>query len=198
MVPKMEPRKRGTVCPAMRAARSTRRRLLRSTIILTLVALGMTGVAAAAGFRGVEWGASKEEVLATEKHQLHHELEDEIAYWNFEFAGIEAGLVYTFEEGKLVRAHYLSRHRTSHPSEDLADYRTFQRQLDEHFGEHVAEAWTWADGDEHGESEQTVEALASGAARLESYWKLEGSRVRLLIAGENGKIETVRAIFEPE
>lgn len=168
-------------------------------LVVPLAALFLFGTTAAeaGGFRGVEWGASKAEVRATEKHQLHHDLDDEIAYWNFQFAGIEAGLVYTFEDGKLVRAHYLSRHRTEHPSEDLDDYRTFQRQLDEHFGAHVSEEWIWADGGEHMEDEQTVDALASGAAELVSHWDLEDSRLRLLIAGDNGTIETLRAIFEP-
>lgn len=163
-----------------------------------LAALWATAGVNAGGFRGVEWGAGKAEVLATEKHQLHHDIENEIGFWNFKFAGVEAGLVYTFEDGKFVRAQYLSRHRTNDPSEDLADYESFKAQLDEHFGAHLAEEWIWIDGREHGEDEPTLAEITSGTAELVTRWELEDANLRLLIAGSDGVVQTVRAIFEPK
>jgi len=177
---------------------SSRSRVYATSGLCWLALLCVAADGSAAGFRGVEWGAGKAEVLAIEKHQLHHDIDGEVAYWNFEFAGVEAGLVYTFDDGKLVRAHYLSRHRTNDPSEDLADYESFKGALDEHFGPHLAETWVWADGAVHSADEQTLAALTSGAAELVARWDLEDSDVKLLIAGSEGVIQTVRAIFEPK
>ena len=161
------------------------------------LALAGAVTAEARGFRGVAWGATPEEVRAAEKLPLHHDLEHEIAYWNFEFAGVEAGLVYAFEAGRLVEARYVSRHATDDPAEDLADYESFRATLDEHFGTHVVEEWVWADGEARGAPEDPLRALTSGAAKLVSSWRIEGSRLELLIAGSDGAVRTVRAIFRP-
>jgi hypothetical protein len=181
-----------------RPTRPTAARGARPLPLLTLLLLtaAVTGVEAS-DFRGLEWGASPAEVRAVEKYPIHHDLEHEIAYWNFELAGVPAGLVYTFEDGKLVSAHFLSRHRTTDPAADLADYQAFERHFDEHFGEHAGERWVWADGAEHDPSEQTLDAVTSGAAVRETWWELETNIATLRMGGGEGGIEYVRVGFEP-
>ena len=180
----------------MQSARSYAARPVR-IVALALALAAAAGLCHAAGFRGVAWGASQEEVRSTETHPLHHDYEGELAYWNFEFAGVEAGLVYVFEDDRLVRARFVSRHRTSRPEEDMADYEAFKAQLEEHFGPAESEEWVWADGAERAEGEGSVAAIASGEVVLESRWTLDDTTVRLLSAAENGVVETVRAVFEP-
>ena len=167
--------------------------------VVWMLALGLAIAAQgrASDFRGHAWGASPEEVKALERHDLHHDIDGELAYWNFQFAGVEAGLVYTFEDGRLVRAHFLSRNPTTDPEEDLADYRAFQALLTEHHGEPVAEEWVWLDGDERAASEGTLADIVAGRARLETRWELETADATLLIAGGDGAIQTVWVVYEP-
>ncbi|MFQ5350125.1 MAG: hypothetical protein ACE5EG_06765, partial [Thermoanaerobaculia bacterium] len=147
------------------------------------------------GFRGNHWGTAKSEVKAREKYTLHHDIPGELAYFAFELAGVEAGLVYKFEDDRLVSAYYMSRHRTPNPQEDWADYDTWRKQFDEHFGEHTRQEWFWRDGAEPGDEE--LAAVTSGRADLVTHWTLEDARVRLVMQGEDGAVTRIRAYFEP-
>ncbi len=60
------------------------------TLILLLFAGSLPAAADSSGFRDVAWGASKAEVRKSEELPLHHDMEGEIAYWNFELAGWQA------------------------------------------------------------------------------------------------------------
>ena len=160
-----------------------------------LLCLLLPAVAAAGGFRGNEWGAPKSEVKAREKHTLHHDMPGELAYFGFELAGVEAGLIYKFEDDRLVGAYFTSRHRTIDPQEDWADYKAWQERFDEHYGEHTRQEWLWADGAEPGE--ETLAAVTSGRAQLVTHWTLDDARVRLVMRGEDGAIQTIRAHHEP-
>ena len=167
---------------------------------LALCCLLPAAAALAGGFRGNEWGAAKAEVKAREKRQLHHDLPGELAYFAFELAGVEAGLVYEFEDDRLTRAYYMSRHRTAEPEEDWADYEAWRELFDEHFGEHGegqkgVQEWLWREGVEPGE--EGLAAVTSGRAELVTRRTLEDSRVRLVIAGEDGAVSRIRAWFEP-
>ncbi len=166
----------------------------RITAVLVLC-LAPAAAAVAGGFRGNEWGAPKSEVKAREKHPLHHDRPGELAYFAFELAGVEAGLVYKFEDDRLVSAYYLSRHRTPDPQEDWADYEAWRRQFDEHFGEHTGQEWVWRDGAAPGD--ENLSAVTSGQAELVTRWTLEDARVRLVIEGEDGAVSRIRAYFEP-
>lgn len=167
------------------------------TRIFGVVALCSLAAAAAGagGFRGNEWGASQSEVKALEKHPLHHDRPGELAYFGFQLAGVEAGLVYRFEEDRLVSAYYLSRHRTPDPEEDYADYRTWLEAFDQHFGEHAEQEWVWREGVEP--AAEGLDAVTSGDARLVTRWITADARVRLVMEGEDGRVSRVRAYFEP-
>ena len=167
---------------------------LRATLGLGL-ALAISSQSFAADFRGVSWGASREEVRATEKLPFHHDIDDEVAYWNFELAGVEAGLKYYFVDDALVAAHYFSRRATEDPAQEMADFEAFERQFSEHFGPHQGREWVWADGAARGEG--SLEDITAGRAELVARWTLETAQVKLLIAGRDGEVKTVRAIFEP-
>lgn len=151
--------------------------------------------ASAGGFRGNEWGASKSEVKAREKHPLHHDMPGELAYFAFELAGVEAGLVYKFEDDRLVSAYYMSRHRTPDPREDLADYEAWRALFDEHFGKPGEQEWRWTEGAQPGAEE--LASVTSGAAELVTRWTLDDARVRLVMQGEDGAVSRIRAYFEP-
>lgn len=165
---------------------------------MTSVGLLVAAVAGASDFRGLSWGASKDEVRRVEKHPLHHDLEDEIAYGDFELGGVEAGLVYTFEDGKLIRAHFLSRSPAGDAAGKLGDFRTWKSLFDEHFDSPSEEEWIWADGAEHREDERGLEALTSGRARAVARWQVGNTSVELKIEGGDGKIDSVRAVYAPK
>ena len=173
------------------------RRRLAAGLALCWLAPAAAG---AGGFRGNEWGASQAEVKAREKHEAQRDVPGELAYSGFDLAGVEAGLVYTFEEDGLVGAYYLSRHETDDPSEHWADYETWRELFDEHFGGHGEgekgeREWVWREGVEPGE--EGLEAVTSGRAELVTRWTLEDSRVRLVMRGEEGAVTRIRAWFEP-
>lgn len=149
----------------------------------------------AGGFRGNEWGASQSEVKAREKHPLHHDIPGELAYFSFELAEVEAGLVYEFEDDRLVSAYYMSRHRTSDPQEDWADYESWRELFSEHFGKDGNLEWVWAEDVEPGTED--LSAITSGWAELVTHWALDDARVRLVIRGGDGAVSRIRAYFEP-
>ncbi len=157
--------------------------------------LAAATTALAGGFRGNEWGAVKSEVKAREKYTLHHDRPGELAYFAFELAGVEAGLIYEFEDDRLVSAYFTSRHRTADPEEDYADYKAWQARFDEHYGKHTRQEWVWRDGAEAGE--ENLAAVSSGRAELVTHWTLDDARVRLVMQGEDGAIQTIRAYHEP-
>ncbi len=163
-----------------------------------LLALIAATAAGASDFRGLSWGASKAEVRRVEKHPLHHDLENELAYWNFELGGVAAGLVYTFEEGKLIRAHFVSRSPEGDAAGKLADFRVWKALFDEHFGSPSEEEWIWADGVERGEGERVLDSLTSGLAKAVARWEVGHTAVELVIAGGEGRIQTVRAVYQPK
>ena len=165
------------------------------TAALLLCCLAPATTALAGGFRGNEWGVAKSEVKAREKYTLHHDRPGELAYFAFELAGVEAGLVYKFQDDRLVSAYFMSRHRTNDPEADYADYKTWQARFDEHYGMHTRQEWVWNDGAEPGE--ENLAAVSSGRAELVTHWTLEDARVRLVMRGEDGAIQTLRAYHEP-
>lgn len=162
---------------------------------LLLGCLASTTAALAGGFRGNEWGAAKSEVKAREKYTLHHDMPGELAYFAFQLAGVDAGLIYKFEDDRLVGAYFTSRHRTTDAEEDWADHQAWLALFDEHYGKHVRQEWVWRDGAEPGE--ENLAALTSGRAELVTHWTLEDVRVRLVIQGGEGAIQTLRAYHEP-
>jgi hypothetical protein len=173
-----------------------------STFVLLLLTLLLcTTLAGAADFRGVDWGASHKQVRASEDLPLHHDMEDNIAFWNFKVAGVPAGLLYHFEDDKLVLARYISRHTTPHAEEDHADYLAFQVHFDAELGAHDEEVWIWADGDAHGKAEQTVANITAGKVKIVTRWKNPSPSVDLVeltIAGKKGAIETLDVVFRPK
>lgn len=171
------------------------KRRSRDFILALAVFCLLPAAAAAGGFRGNEWGASQAQVKAREKHPLHHDIEGELAYFAFELAGVEAGLVYEFEDDRLVSAYYMSRHRTPDPEEDWADYEAWRELFGEHFDEEGRQEWIWRDGVEPGT--EGLPAITSGQAELVTRWTLEDARVRLVMQGEDGAVSRIRAYFEP-
>jgi len=169
----------------------------RARALFLLATVTLTYPAQATDFRGFDWGASKKAVRATEKLPIHHDLPDEIAYWNFEVAGFSAGLVYRFEGGKLVKAHYLSRNTTPDAEEDYQNYLDFQRHFDNEIGPHLEEVWIWADGAKHEAAEQTVAAITSGQVTPITRWAYPGTTVRMELVGKDGTMESLRVYFEP-
>jgi hypothetical protein len=168
----------------------------RSQITAALMLCSLTSaVALAGGFRGNEWGATKSEVKATEKYTLHHDMPGELAYFAFQLAGVDAGLVYKFENDGLVSAYFMSRHRTPDPEEDWADHETWRKQFDEHFGEHSRQEWVGREGVEV--SAGDLSAVTSGRAELVTHWTTADARIRLVIQGEDGAVTQIRAYFEP-
>ena len=174
-------------------------RSVRTLLVLSLVVVAgwpLRSSAEPSGFRGFAWGTTQAEVKKAEKLPMHHDIKGEISYWNFKLAGYPSGVIYTFENERLVRAHYMSRNRTSDTAEDYANYQAYQRHFDQELGPHFEESWVWADGVEPGE--ETLEAVASGRATLVTRWQADGNQVKMELVGKDGRFQTLRVYFEPD
>lgn len=179
--------------------RMTPRELDRNRSLLAIT-LGLAGALAAApggaaDFRGFDWGASQSEVRAGETLPLHHDLEGEIAYWDFQVAGVVSGLVYRFVDDRLVRAHYIVRESPSGPDEEDRIYAAYRGHLLEVHGEPRAEDWLDAEGDPVPEGDRTLAAVRSGRVRLVTSWESDRTRVQLVRSSRNGRFG-LRAFHE--
>jgi len=162
------------------------------------VSITMLSTAATpADFRQFDWGASFDEVLSAEKLPLHHDVPEEIAYWNFDLAGVVTGLAFNFEDDKLQSAVYWSRDHTEDPNEDYEHYLAYQRHFDAELGPHVEEMWIWSDGRRHSEEEQTLDAIIAGDAKLVTRWEQARTRAELELVGGNGYMQRLGVTFEP-
>ena len=171
---------------------------LRAAALAAIGTLLLAAPGAAADFRQFDWGASFDEVLSKETLPRHHDVPEEIAYWDFELAGVTTGLAYSFEDGKLQSAKYWSRNRTEDPNQDYQDYLAYQRHFDGELGPHVEETWVWSDGRSHPEAEHTLDAILAGQAKLVTRWEQGRTQARLELVGGSGIIQRLGVHFEPK
>ncbi len=153
---------------------------------LLLVASAASASPRAADFRAASWGDSPEVVRAGETAEFHHQGNDEIAYVDGSIEGISGGILYLFEDGRLVRGLYVSRD----------DYERLREHLDELLGTSGEEQRRWIGGAPGGEAADPIRAIVSGRLRLANVWTLETTQVSLIMTGKDGGV-FLRAVFQP-
>ena len=150
----------------------------------------------AADFRQSDWGDTAEEVVASETATLHHQRPEEIAYVDSSIEGIDGGVIYLFEHGRLVRGVYVSRSEYEGGAGVLADLERMKRHLAEVLGSAGEEERRWLDASLREQPERLAEAISKGHVRLSHSWVLEGTRVDLILTGKAGGV-LMRAVFQP-
>ncbi len=150
----------------------------------------------AADFRQSNWGDTAEDVMASETATLHHQDPEEIAYVDSSIEGIDGGVIYLFEYGRLVRGVYVSRSEYKGGAGVLADLDRMRAYLAEVLGSAGEENRRWLDESLSDQPEKLAEAISKGHVRLAHSWILERTRVDLVLTGKAGGV-LMRAVFQP-
>ena len=170
--------------------------MIRSVALPLALLLTLVGVSAADDFRESSWGDTKESVREVEKSPLHHELDDELAYFSNEIPGIEGGLKYLFVGGRLAKGIFLSRNGRTTYEAAHTDYLAMQRYFDEKLGPHTKEEWVWSDETPEPDESLWSDALVAGRVKLVTDWELENGSARQVLSGRDGRLR-LRTTFTP-
>ena len=134
---------------------------------------------------------------SSETKPKHHDLPEEVAYWNFRWAGVPSGLTYRFEADRLVSARYYSLHVTPDINLDWKDFSAHRKHLTEQFGESGTESWVCSQSASSGDQREGVQRIAAGKVVHSVRWTLSDFEVELSVEGKNGRIDWLEAVFSP-
>lgn len=173
-------------------------------VVAVLLAVGAAQVRAEEGadFRNASWGDSIDRAMRSETAIFHHRSDDELAFTDDSLEGIDGGILYLFERGRLVTGLYVSREGYPAGAGVLEDYATLRRHLARRLGEPGAESRRWM-GDE-GEveaddlaGEKLATTVAEGRLRVSSEWRLERTHIELIMTGTEDGGVFLRAVYKP-
>ena len=108
--------------------------MMRSIGGFALIVLLVSSPMWAADFRQSNWGDSAEAVMASETAVLHHQRSEEIAFVDSSIEGINGGVIYLFEDQRLVRGVYVSRQDYAGGEGVLADFERIKSHFNERLG----------------------------------------------------------------
>lgn len=153
-------------------------------------------------FRNSTWGDSIDEARRSETADFHHQSEDELAFTDTSLEGIDGGILYLFERGRLVTGLYVARHEYLGGEGVLEDYRTLRRHLERRLEAPGEESLRWIGDDEAGRVEspsgdRLAALIADGSLRVSTEWSLERTHVELIMTGTEEGGVFLRAVFKP-
>ena len=149
-----------------------------------------------ADFRQSNWGDGAEDVMAAETATLHHRRPEEIAFVDSSIEGIDGGVIYLFEKGRLVQGVHVSRQDYSGGEGVLADLERMRAHFSEVLGETGEESRRWIDESLRDQPERLAEAISRGHVRLAHRWTMERTYAELVLTGKDGGV-LMRAVFRP-
>ena len=176
----------------------------RWLLVVALVALGAICARAEEGgdFRNASWGDSIDRAMRSETATFHHRSDDELAFTDDSLEGIDGGILYLFDRGRLVTGLYVSREGYPGGVGALEDYATLRRDLERRLGGASDESRRWV-GDEGAvdpdelAGERLAAAVADGRLRVSTEWTLERTHVELIMTGTEDGGVFVRAVYRP-
>ncbi len=134
-------------------------------------------------------------VKAAETATFHHEREDEMAFTDSSIDGIDGGIIYLFDRGRLVRGLYVSRNEYAGGEGVLRDFEKLKAHYVELLGSEGHEALDWKSGRPEGEGDLEA-ALVAGEVRVAHVWNLERTRVAIMMTGKDGGV-FLRSMTQP-
>jgi hypothetical protein len=164
---------------------------------IVLAAMIATAAAAAEGadFRYSNWGDSMADVKAAETATFHHEGEDEMAFTDSSIEGIDGGIIYLFDRGRLVRGLYVSRNEYAGGDGVLQDFERMKSYYSDRLGAEGREERDWKNGPPEGGADLEA-SLAAGELRLAHHWTVGRSRIAILMTGKDGGV-FLRSMTQP-
>ncbi len=140
-------------------------------------------------FRNTSWGMTQEEVKATESIPPTDEQPTVITYVS-EFEGMPSVIGYLFEDGKLTRAGYVMTKSYEEPGMYVGDFNKLRDFHTTKYGKPAYDSVNWKEGAESDiKTEAYPQAACDGDAQYMAGWLTEGSMVKLMLHGRDGKCE---------
>jgi len=139
-------------------------------------------------FRNVNWGMSKDQVLAAEESKLTINDGDTIFYTT-EVAGLKSDLVYSFLDGELVRAAYMVDEKYSNSARHYDNYLKVKELLSGKYGTAVTtQDCKW--GSSYFQENPNTWGLALEAGQMSCFskWTLPNTEIALGLRGDQGKV----------
>lgn len=138
-------------------------RTLTGTLLLLLPALSL-----ASDFRGVEWGATMEQVI--EKEGQPKARSDETLKYAVELVGTKMLCEFGFDGGRLVQGAYISL--ANHMTKNLyvQDYESIKKQLNKKYGAAKVDEQLFSDKLWEGRPDHYGTAVAVGGMIFASEW----------------------------
>jgi hypothetical protein len=149
-----------------------------------------------ADFRASRWGDTVEQVRAVETAPFHHLGDDELAYTDSSVEGIDGGIVYLFERGRLVRGVYVSRQDYPAGAGAPEAYERLKAHFDTTLGRVGETTERWLDDSLRGDPPRLAEAVVLEQVRVTTRWRFERTHVELIMSGRDGGVY-LRAVFQP-
>lgn len=145
------------------------------------------GAVLSAGFRGVPWGATREEVRRREGVPVEA-TEDALAYRD-ELLGREVTAVYFFTSGILTSGGYLLTEDYSNPNAYLDAYDAFKAALQERYGRPKWDRTVWSDDLYRDDPTRWGFAVSIGHMSRLAEWETPDTRIVLTLKGNNLRVD---------
>jgi hypothetical protein len=160
-------------------------------IALLLFALFLTEGLFAQAFRNVNWGASIEEVKASEEKKPYLENEETLVY-KVQLAGKEVLLLYNFlPKHGLYSSGYIFEEKHTNKNEYIADYNEVKSLLTKKYGATISDKVIWSNDLYKDDPQYYGTAVSVGHLKYGSYWTVEGTDIRLGLLGDNFEISMI-------
>lgn len=140
-------------------------------------------------FRQINWGATLEKVKETESTAPTEENPSVITYIG-ELEGMPAIIGYLFQENKLTRAGYVMTESYQEPEMYVRDFNKLREYYTMSYGRPSYDMVNWKEGVQSNiETDAYAQAACDGDAKYMAGWGTEGSMVKLMLHGRDGKCE---------
>lgn len=157
-------------------------------ITLLLTALLLTEVLSAQAFRNVNWGASIEEVKASEENKPDFSSEEILQYTTL-LAGMDVSLFYKFlPEHGLYSAAYFFDEKHTNKNDFINDFKAIKSLLIEKYGDPILDKVIWEDDLFKDKPQNYGTAVSVGHLKYYCKWTSGRTDIILGLIGDNYEI----------
>jgi hypothetical protein len=140
-------------------------------------------------FRQTNWGANHERVKGSESSAPTDENTDVITYVG-EFEGMPAIVGYLFQDEKLTRAGYVMTKSYQEPEMYVRDFNKLRDFYTMTYGKPSYDMVNWnEDAQSNIKTDAYAQVACDGDVQYLAGWGTQGSMVRLMLHGKDGKCE---------
>ena len=148
-----------------------------------------------AGFRGVLWGTSKEQVKKVETSKIAKEDKSggnfkglDVLYYKTEIGTLEAVIVYYFAKNLLTRARYIIMESHSNRNMYIQDFKNIKSQLTQKYGAPTRDDMIWSNDLYKDDPSGYGMAVGVGHLMYVVEWYPPETTIQLILRGDNYKI----------